>query len=96
MCQSVIDWSFVLKTVWISSVGLESEPPSSSSVSNLYSQMMSLSLSSHLLQTGSILDLVIISERQIVKGISRIVAVTGPDATRVSLIKLVWVCLSPV
>ncbi|XP_029009476.1 alanine--tRNA ligase, mitochondrial isoform X2 [Betta splendens] len=36
----------------------------------------------HLLLTGSILDLVIISERQLVKGISRIVAVTGPDAAR--------------
>ncbi|KAK2817649.1 hypothetical protein Q5P01_025840 [Channa striata] len=36
----------------------------------------------HLLQTGSIQDLVIISEKQIVKGISRIVAVTGLDATR--------------
>lgn len=46
---------------------------------------MSMSLFSHLLQTGSILDLVIVSERQMVKGISRIVAVTGPDATRVSL-----------
>uniref|UniRef100_A0A7N6F9C1 Alanine--tRNA ligase n=1 Tax=Anabas testudineus TaxID=64144 RepID=A0A7N6F9C1_ANATE len=36
----------------------------------------------HLLQTGSIQDLVIVSERQLVKGISRIVAVTGPDAAR--------------
>uniref|UniRef100_A0A7N6BSX2 Alanine--tRNA ligase n=1 Tax=Anabas testudineus TaxID=64144 RepID=A0A7N6BSX2_ANATE len=39
----------------------------------------------HLLQTGSIQDLVIVSERQLVKGISRIVAVTGPDAARVGL-----------
>lgn len=36
----------------------------------------------HLLQTGAIEDLVIISERQMVKGISRIVAVTGREATR--------------
>ncbi|KAM9362720.1 alanine--tRNA ligase, mitochondrial [Symphorus nematophorus] len=36
----------------------------------------------HLLQTGAIEDLVIVSERQMVKGISRIVAVTGRDATR--------------
>ncbi|KAK6300187.1 hypothetical protein J4Q44_G00282850 [Coregonus suidteri] len=34
----------------------------------------------HLLRTGEIGDLVIISERQMVKGISRIVAVTGDDA----------------
>uniref|UniRef100_A0A8C8JQN6 Alanine--tRNA ligase n=1 Tax=Oncorhynchus tshawytscha TaxID=74940 RepID=A0A8C8JQN6_ONCTS len=34
----------------------------------------------HLLTTGEIGDLVIISERQMVKGISRIVAVTGDDA----------------
>ncbi|XP_061685017.1 alanine--tRNA ligase, mitochondrial isoform X2 [Syngnathoides biaculeatus] len=36
----------------------------------------------HLLQTASIGDLVIVSERQLVKGISRIVAVTGTDATQ--------------
>ncbi|XP_061579141.1 alanine--tRNA ligase, mitochondrial [Cololabis saira] len=36
----------------------------------------------HLLQTGAIRDLVIISEKQMVKGISRIVAVTGQDATQ--------------
>ncbi|XP_071328304.1 alanine--tRNA ligase, mitochondrial isoform X2 [Trachinotus anak] len=36
----------------------------------------------HLLQTGAIEDLVIISERQMVKGISRIIAVTGQEATR--------------
>ncbi|XP_014330324.1 alanine--tRNA ligase, mitochondrial isoform X2 [Xiphophorus maculatus] len=36
----------------------------------------------HLLQTGSIQDLVIISEKQQVKGISRIVAVTGQDAVQ--------------
>uniref|UniRef100_A0A3B4GL78 Alanine--tRNA ligase n=1 Tax=Pundamilia nyererei TaxID=303518 RepID=A0A3B4GL78_9CICH len=38
----------------------------------------------HLLQTGAIEDLVIVSERQLVKGISRIVAVTGQEAARVS------------
>ncbi|XP_035516166.1 alanine--tRNA ligase, mitochondrial [Morone saxatilis] len=36
----------------------------------------------HLLQTGAIEDLVIVSERQMVKGISRIVAVTGREAAR--------------
>ncbi|XP_076584843.1 alanine--tRNA ligase, mitochondrial [Chaetodon auriga] len=36
----------------------------------------------HLLQTGAIERLVIVSERQMVKGISRIVAVTGREATR--------------
>uniref|UniRef100_A0A7N8Y9C7 Alanine--tRNA ligase n=1 Tax=Mastacembelus armatus TaxID=205130 RepID=A0A7N8Y9C7_9TELE len=36
----------------------------------------------HLLQTGAIEDLVIVSERQQVKGISRIIAVTGQEATR--------------
>ncbi|XP_070847297.1 alanine--tRNA ligase, mitochondrial isoform X2 [Chaetodon trifascialis] len=36
----------------------------------------------HLLQTGAIEHLVIVSERQMVKGISRIVAVTGREATR--------------
>ncbi|XP_027872383.1 alanine--tRNA ligase, mitochondrial isoform X2 [Xiphophorus couchianus] len=36
----------------------------------------------HLLQTGSIQDLVIVSEKQLVKGISRIVAVTGQDAVQ--------------
>lgn len=41
-------------------------------------------LLSHLLQTGAIRDLVIISERQIVKGMSRIIAVTGQDATQVN------------
>ncbi|XP_061627008.1 alanine--tRNA ligase, mitochondrial isoform X3 [Phyllopteryx taeniolatus] len=35
----------------------------------------------HLVQTASIGDLVIVSERQLVKGISRVVAVTGTDAT---------------
>ncbi|XP_076028204.1 alanine--tRNA ligase, mitochondrial [Genypterus blacodes] len=34
----------------------------------------------HLLKTGTIQDLVIVSERQMVKGISRIVAVTGQEA----------------
>nr|XP_040041394.1 alanine--tRNA ligase, mitochondrial isoform X1 [Gasterosteus aculeatus aculeatus] len=36
----------------------------------------------HLLQTGAIEDLLIVSERQTVKGISRIVAVTGREAKR--------------
>ncbi|XP_044044874.1 alanine--tRNA ligase, mitochondrial isoform X1 [Siniperca chuatsi] len=36
----------------------------------------------HLLQTGAVQDLVIVSERQMVKGISRIVAVTGREATQ--------------
>ncbi|XP_041839918.1 alanine--tRNA ligase, mitochondrial [Melanotaenia boesemani] len=36
----------------------------------------------HLLQTGAIQDLVIVSEKQLVKGISRVVAVTGQDAAR--------------
>uniref|UniRef100_A0A3Q3AUC9 alanine--tRNA ligase n=1 Tax=Kryptolebias marmoratus TaxID=37003 RepID=A0A3Q3AUC9_KRYMA len=35
---------------------------------------------SHLLQTGAIKDLVIVSEKQLVKGISRIIAVTGQMA----------------
>ncbi|XP_049899416.1 alanine--tRNA ligase, mitochondrial [Epinephelus moara] len=35
----------------------------------------------HLLQTGAIKDLVIVSERQLVKGISRIIAVTGREAS---------------
>ncbi|KAJ8002204.1 hypothetical protein DPEC_G00177390 [Dallia pectoralis] len=34
----------------------------------------------HLLRTGEIGDVVIVSERQLVKGISRIIAVTGDDA----------------
>ncbi|XP_036421007.1 alanine--tRNA ligase, mitochondrial [Colossoma macropomum] len=34
----------------------------------------------HLLRTGGIRDFVIVSERQMVKGISRIIAVTGDDA----------------
>ncbi|XP_006126589.2 alanine--tRNA ligase, mitochondrial isoform X2 [Pelodiscus sinensis] len=34
----------------------------------------------HLLQTGAVQDLTIISERQLVKGISRIIAVTGEQA----------------
>uniref|UniRef100_A0A8C7XT24 alanine--tRNA ligase n=1 Tax=Oryzias sinensis TaxID=183150 RepID=A0A8C7XT24_9TELE len=36
----------------------------------------------HLLRTGAIEDLVIVSEKQMVKGISRVVAVTGRDATQ--------------
>uniref|UniRef100_A0A3Q3N9B6 Alanine--tRNA ligase n=1 Tax=Labrus bergylta TaxID=56723 RepID=A0A3Q3N9B6_9LABR len=36
----------------------------------------------HLLQTGDIEDLLIVSERQMVKGISRIIAVTGREAAR--------------
>ncbi|XP_008299857.1 alanine--tRNA ligase, mitochondrial [Stegastes partitus] len=36
----------------------------------------------HLLRTGAIEDLVIVSEKQMVKGISRIVAVTGQEAAR--------------
>lgn len=36
----------------------------------------------HLLQTGAIEDLLIVSERQTVKGVSRIVAVTGREAQR--------------
>lgn len=38
---------------------------------------------SHLLQTGGIHDLLVVSERQMVKGISRIVALTGRAATQV-------------
>ncbi|TKS65699.1 Alanine--tRNA ligase, mitochondrial [Collichthys lucidus] len=34
----------------------------------------------HLLQTGAIKDLVIVSERQMVRGVSRIIAVTGQEA----------------
>lgn len=41
-------------------------------------------LISHLLQTGAVQDLLIVSERQTVKGISRIVAVTGREAAQVS------------
>lgn len=37
----------------------------------------------HLLRTGEIRDLVIVSERQMVKGISRIIAVTGDEAKAV-------------
>uniref|UniRef100_A0A3B4Z341 alanine--tRNA ligase n=1 Tax=Seriola lalandi dorsalis TaxID=1841481 RepID=A0A3B4Z341_SERLL len=51
-------------------------------VLNPVSAAASLSVFSHLLQTGAIEDLVIVSERQMVKGISRIIAVTGQDATR--------------
>ncbi|XP_056891826.1 alanine--tRNA ligase, mitochondrial isoform X1 [Takifugu flavidus] len=36
----------------------------------------------HLLQTGAIRDLLIISEQQIVRGMSRIIAVTGQEAIR--------------
>ncbi|KAM8842258.1 alanine--tRNA ligase, mitochondrial isoform 1-T1 [Synchiropus picturatus] len=36
----------------------------------------------HLVQTGDIQDLVIVSEQQMVKGVSRVVAVTGRDATQ--------------
>lgn len=36
----------------------------------------------HLLQTGTIEDLVIISEKQLAKGISRVIAVTGQEAAR--------------
>ncbi|KAF6734215.1 Alanine--tRNA ligase, mitochondrial [Oryzias melastigma] len=36
----------------------------------------------HLLRTGAIEDLVIVSEKQMVKGISRLVAVTGHDAAQ--------------
>ncbi|RVE76803.1 hypothetical protein OJAV_G00012440 [Oryzias javanicus] len=36
----------------------------------------------HLLRTGTIEDLVIVSEKQMVKGISRLVAVTGRDAAQ--------------
>lgn len=39
---------------------------------------------SHLLRTGAIRDLVIVSERQIMKGMSRVIAVTGQDATKVN------------
>lgn len=53
-----------------------------------------LPISSHLLRTGAVQDLVIVSERQLVKGISRIVAVTGRDATRVGdIITPVLVCV---
>uniref|UniRef100_A0A8C1QBD6 Alanine--tRNA ligase n=1 Tax=Cyprinus carpio TaxID=7962 RepID=A0A8C1QBD6_CYPCA len=37
----------------------------------------------HLLRTGAIRDFVIVSERQMVKGISRIIAVTGDEAKKV-------------
>lgn len=46
-------------------------------------QTSRLCLLSHLLQTGAIRDLLITSERQIVKGMSQIIAVTGQEATRV-------------
>lgn len=41
-------------------------------------------LLSHLLHTGAVEDLVIVSERQLVKGMSRVVAVTGQEAAQVS------------
>lgn len=40
----------------------------------------------HLLRTGGIRDLVIVSERQMVKGISRVVAVTGDGAKNVRVV----------
>lgn len=43
-----------------------------------------LCLLSHLMRTGAIQDLLIVSERQMVKGISRIVAMTGREAAQVS------------
>lgn len=58
--------------------------------SNLYISLLNpkyrvnvFNVFSHLLQTGAIEDLLIVSERQTVKGISRIVAVTGREAKRV-------------
>ncbi|KAI4891010.1 hypothetical protein NFI96_023011, partial [Prochilodus magdalenae] len=56
--------------------------PTSELLSNPSDQRTSVELccGTHLLQTGGIRDLVIVSERQMVKGISRIVAVTGDDA----------------
>uniref|UniRef100_A0A8C9TVV2 Alanine--tRNA ligase n=1 Tax=Scleropages formosus TaxID=113540 RepID=A0A8C9TVV2_SCLFO len=40
----------------------------------------------HLLMTGEIQDFVVVSERQIAKGVSRIVAVTGAQAKEVSIV----------
>lgn len=47
----------------------------------------------HLLRTGGIQDLVIVSERQMVKGISRIIAVTGDGAKKVRAIMASGVAL---
>ncbi|XP_056615152.1 alanine--tRNA ligase, mitochondrial [Triplophysa dalaica] len=44
------------------------------------STSVELCCGTHLLRTGEIRDLVIVSERQMVKGISRIIAVTGDEA----------------
>ncbi|KAJ8392429.1 hypothetical protein AAFF_G00075540 [Aldrovandia affinis] len=50
------------------------DPPSDRATS------VELCCGTHLLRTGEIQDLVVVSERQLVKGISRIVAVTGEQA----------------
>ncbi|XP_028269814.1 alanine--tRNA ligase, mitochondrial [Parambassis ranga] len=60
------------------------EVPASALLDGMMDREMSVELccGTHLLQTGAIEDLVIVSERQMVKGISRIVAVTGEEAMR--------------
>lgn len=56
---------------------MELQPP------KVFGQSFRLCLLSHLLQTGAIRDLLIISEQQIVRGMSRIIAVTGQEAIQV-------------
>ena len=40
----------------------------------------------HMLRTGAIEDLVVVSERQMIKGVSRVVALTGDEAKQVPYI----------
>ena len=44
---------------------------------------MIVTLCRHLLRTGAIEDLVVVSERQMMKGVSRVVALTGEPAKQV-------------
>lgn len=67
-----------LDPVRVVSIGAHVEEPHSSDSTQHTS--VELCCGTHLLRTGLIQDLVIVSERQLAKGISRLIAVTGQDA----------------
>ena len=87
---------------WTSSLPLSLEPLAagwSSSCSSLSYHppdfLLPPSAHRHLLRTGAIGDLVIVGERQLVKGITRLLAITGEQAQQVSTPagpgRLLWV-----
>uniref|UniRef100_A0A667WID5 Alanine--tRNA ligase n=1 Tax=Myripristis murdjan TaxID=586833 RepID=A0A667WID5_9TELE len=72
-----------LRTVYPDPVRVVSVAVPASQLQTDSQTSVELCCGTHLLHTGAIQDLVIVSERQMVRGVSRVVAVTGPQAAQV-------------